>query len=135
MNSGFRRGGGTEPGDSAPWPPVPSPEQLVGVDFVLGAGGLECSVENLDSLCLPIQVPEGGGTGHRGAPPPDLTITHTPGAPPGSWAGQSKRVAVDLFSVFLFVLSGDAFLVFYTIRQSPRDSYEFCLKTLSLYLL
>lgn len=54
----------------------------------------------------------------------------------GPGQGASKCVTVDLFSIFLFVLYGDAFLVFYTIRrQSPRDSYEFCLKTLSLYLL
>lgn len=35
----------------------------------------------------------------------------------GPGQGESKCVAVDLFSILLFVLYGDAFLVFYTIRK------------------
>lgn len=74
--------------------------------------------ENLDSLCLPCSSPRGrGGTGHRGAPPPSPTITRTPAAPLRAAQGGSTCVAVNLFSIFLFVLYGDAFLVFYTIRK------------------
>lgn len=58
----------------------------------MGGGGLDCYMENLDSLSSPFKSQTGGagrgGIGHRGAPPPNLTITHTPGAPPGSWAGR-----------------------------------------------
>lgn len=38
---------------------------------------------------FPIQAPEGRGRGRGGmeVPPANPTITHTPGAAPGSWAG------------------------------------------------
>lgn len=69
----------------------------------------------------------------RADPSPNLTITHTP----GSWVlGESKCVAVDLFSFHYFFPCCTVMLSsILHIKKSPRDSYEFGLKTLSLYLL
>lgn len=68
---------------------------------------------------FPVHIGRGritGGTGQGGAPPPNPTITHTPGLLLGPGQATPKCVAVDSFSIFPFVLYGDAFLVFYTIR-------------------
>lgn len=70
----------------------------------------------------------------RGGPSPNLTITHTP----GSWVlgqGESKCVAVELFPLFLCCTVMLSSILHIKKRQSPRDSYEFGLKSLSLYLL
>lgn len=81
-------------------------------------------MENLDSLCLPHSSPRGRGRGRRGGgqamevPHPQTRQSPTLlGLLLGPGQGESKCVAVDLFSIFLFVLYGDAFLVFYTIRK------------------
>lgn len=72
---------------------------------------------NLDSV-FPIQVPEGGRGQAMEVPHPRTRQSPTLlGFLLGPGQGESKCVAVDLFSIFLFVLYGDAFLVFYTIRK------------------
>lgn len=73
---------------------------------------------------FPTKVPEGrrGGRG-RGRQAVEVPHPQTRQSPTllglllGPGQGESKCVAVDLFSIFLFVLYGDAFLVFYTIRK------------------
>lgn len=110
---------------SAPLP-LPPPPMVEGVGFVWGQGAGMFYGESGFSLSSPFRSQREGGRGRGGMEVPPLrnpTITHTPGAAPGPGQGESKCVAVDLFSLFLFVLYGDAFLVFYTMRkQSPRDS-------------
>lgn len=73
------------------------------------------------SLSSPFPHSSGGGGrvkgGHHGGVPPQTRQSPTLlGLLLGPGQGESKCVAVDLFSIFLFVLYGDAFLVFYTIR-------------------
>lgn len=104
----------------------PSPKQLVeGMGFVWGEEGLECYMENLDSLCLPHSSSRGkagrqreGGDRPWRCPTPKTRQSPTLlGLLLGPGQGESKCVAADLFSIFLSVLYGDAFLVFYTIRK------------------
>lgn len=74
--------------------------------------------ENLDSLCLPCSRPRGRGDRPQRCPTPKPdNHPHSCGSPLRAAQGGSTCVAVNLFSIFLFVLYGDAFLVFYTIRK------------------
>ncbi|KAF6074878.1 hypothetical protein HJG60_009301 [Phyllostomus discolor] len=97
----------------------PPPEQLIQeMGFVLGEGCWNVTWGIWILSVFPIQVPEGGRGQAMEVPHP-----HTRQSPTllgfllGPGQGESKCVAVDLFSIFLFVLYGDAFLVFYTIRK------------------
>lgn len=74
--------------------------------------------ENLDSLCLPCSSPRGRGGQAPEVPHPQARQSPTLlRLPLRAAQGGSTCVAVNLFSIFLFVLYGDAFLVFYTIRK------------------
>lgn len=103
----------------------PSPKQLVeGMGFAWGRRGWNVIWRIWILSVFPTQVPEGrrGGRG-RGRQAMEVPHPQTRQSPTllglllGPGQGESKCVAVDLFSIFLFVLYGDAFLVFYTIRK------------------
>ena len=91
--------------------------------FVGGEGGWSVMWRIWILSVFPIQVPEGRGEGEGGETGPEVPHPQTRQSPTllglilGPGEGESKCVTVDLFSIFLFVLYGDAFLVFYTIRK------------------
>lgn len=108
----------------------PSPKQLVeGMGFVWGRRGWNVIWRIWILSVFPTQVPgrreaEGGGDRPwRCAPPPNPTITHTLGLLLGPGQGESKCVAADLFSIFLSVLYGDAFVVFYTQEKTKSSRF------------
>lgn len=67
----------------------------------------------------------------RADPSPNLTITHTP----GSWVWVSPSVWLLVCFHYFFPCCTVMLSSILHIKKSPRDSYEFGLKTLSLYLL
>lgn len=73
--------------------------------------------ENLDSLSSPFKSQREGGQATEVPHPRARQSPTLLGLLLRPAQGGSKCVAVNLFSIFLFVLYGDAFLVFYTIRK------------------
>lgn len=76
------------------------------------------------SLSSPFKSQKGGRGQGTEVPHPQTRQSPTLlGLLLGPGQGESKCVAVDLFSIFLFVLYGDAFLVFYTIRKTKSSRF------------
>lgn len=97
----------------------PSNPLVEGMGFVLGEGRWNVIWRIWILSVFPIQVPEGGRGQGTEVPHPQTRQSPTLlGLLLGPGQGESKCVAVDLFSILLFVLYGDAFLVFYTIRKT-----------------